>query len=1652
MRNRTETLKLEKIDAVCALVLARLQGAKAETAETFVRQFFANVAPQDLIDEEVEDLFGAAIAIWTYGRERKPGQARIRAYNPRFEEVGWQSTHTVIEIVNDDMPFLVDSVTAALNRRDLTVHLVIHPILRVVRDDKGVVTSLLKEDAGAQGAAGESFMHLQVSEQTSSEALAEIEADLAQVLKDVRAAVEDWRTMRKTMVDVIAELEKAPPKAASKDDLTEICAFLRWIEDNHFTFLGYRQYDYKTTGKKLRMEVVEKSGLGIIRSPEVSVFDGLRDISALPDQVQGFLLDPTPLLVMKANKVSTVHRPVPLDSISVKKIDKSGKVVGEHRFIGLFTSVAYNESPKEIPLLRRRVEKIVERAGFRPASHDGKALVNILETYPRDELFQASEDELFEISIGILHLQERQKTALFVRRDAFERFVSALVFVPRDHYNTQLRQRFQAILATAFNGEVTAFYTLMSDSVLARLHFIIGTTRGEIPKVDFDELEQRLIDAGRSWADKLHDALVADKGEESSQKLLRRYGPAFPTAYKEAYPAHAAIFDMERMEEIRSDQTLGMNLFRPIGVDEDVLHLKLFHGREPVPLSDVMPMLENMGVRVLSEVPFEIEGGGLEHPIWMHDFEMRLRAETECDLATIKTPFQEAFAAVWDRRMENDGFNGLVLNAGLTWREVTVIRAYAKYLRQAAFTFSQDYMEETLLAYAPIARLLVKLFAARFDPAAEQDRTKAVEGLEDKIHSALDDVANLDQDRILRRFLNLIRSTLRTNFYQMGEDGEPKSYTSFKLDSQSLQDLPLPRPMVEIWVYSPRVEAIHLRGGKVARGGIRWSDRREDFRTEILGLMKAQQVKNAVIVPVGSKGGFVVKRPPVGGTREEVQAEGIECYKTLMRGMLDITDNISGPDIIPPRHVVRYDGDDPYLVVAADKGTATFSDIANGVSQDYGFWLDDAFASGGSAGYDHKKMGITARGAWESVKRHFRELGHNTQSEDFTVVGCGDMSGDVFGNGMLLSKHIRLVGAFNHLHIFVDPDPDTARSFKERQRLFELPRSSWSDYNAKLISKGGGVFDRSAKSIKLSPEIKKAFGMTEDSVPPSELIRAMLKADVDLLWFGGIGTYIKSERESNADVGDRANDPVRIDAKEIGAKVLGEGANLGVTQRGRIEAALRGVKLNTDAIDNSAGVDCSDHEVNIKVLLGAIVSDGDMTLKQRDKLLEAMTDDVAELVLADNYDQTQALSIASHKGLSLIDAQSRLMRELERGHLKLNRRIEFLPDDEAIADRVTAGKGLTRPELAVLLAYAKMELYDDLLDSDLPDDPALAEDLALYFPERLRAKHGKAITEHRLRREIIATTVTNSMINRVGATFLNTLHEQTGAKPAEIARAYTVVRDVFGLRGLWDAIEALDNKVPAALQTRMLLDIQRLVERETLWFLRNGRRPLDIASHVNEFEPGVSALKGCLVEVIGDVERDDLRLVCSELEEKGVPKDLAHEIASLEALSSACDVVRLALASKSEVRTVAIVYFKVGARFSLDWLRDRASELAADTYWQKLAVNALVDDFYQHQSQLAQHVLGHVDAGGGGSGTKPKKATGKKAPDTAVADTAAADTAAVGNGDVAATDAAITAWSADRVDDVDRADRLLDDIRSADHVDLAMLAVANGQMRALLSR
>ncbi|MBP2302924.1 NAD-glutamate dehydrogenase [Azospirillum picis] len=1609
MRTATKDLAGDLRQQLAELVRSRVPNARAER---FVQRFYANVPPDDLLRATPEQLYGAALAMWQWGQQRRPGTAKVRVYAPRLDEHGWQSERSVVEIVNDDMPFLVDSVTAELSRQGVAVHLVIHPVARVVRDADGRIVELLEPgEDGPEGAHDESFMHCSIDPLSDPDAQARLRQGIERVLADVRAAVEDWQPMRERVRAARDGIAHAPDAEESK----EAADFLTWIDDGNMTLLGCRQYT-ATFGGDHRdpwLELVEGSGQGILRDPEVTVFDEHGHAAVLPAEIRAFLNQPRALLVTKGTRQATVHRAVPVDAILVKRFDDTGRVTGATLTVGLFTSVAYNRSPREIPFLRRKVARVMARAGFDPQGHDGKALLNILETYPRDELFQTPSDELFETALGIVHLQERQRLALFVRRDPFERFVSALVFVPRDRYDTALRLRIQAVLEGAFQGACASSHTQLSDSALARVHLMVKTEPGKVPAVDVGELETRLVQISRSWADRLRDALVEAHGEEVGKGRLRRYADAFPAGYRETFPAETAVHDIDRIERALADQRLGIVLYHPLEAESDELHVKIYHQGRPVPLSDVLPMLEHMDLKVITEQPYEVRPAGGAPVVWIHDFAARSQTGASVDCVKIKQTFQEAFADIWDGRMEDDGFNRLVLRAGLTGREVTVLRAYAKYLKQARFTYGQDTIEATLAAHPQTARLLARLFAARFDPARREDEGHILEQIED----ALDAVTNLDDDRILRRFVNLIRATLRTNAYQSGADGAPKAHLSVKLDSGSVEELPLPRPWVEVFVYSPRMEGVHLRGGKVARGGIRWSDRREDFRTEILGLMKAQMVKNTVIVPVGSKGGFVVKRPPAPSAgREAALAEGIECYKTLMRGLLDITDNLAADgSVVPPRDVVRHDGDDPYLVVAADKGTATFSDIANSVSIDYGFWLGDAFASGGSAGYDHKAMGITARGAWESVKRHFREIGTDIQTTDFTVVGVGDMSGDVFGNGMLLSRHIRLLAAFDHRHIFLDPDPDAARSWEERNRLFALPRSSWADYDHSLLSSGAMIVERSAKTVELTAEVRARFGIEQAHLSPAELIRRLLTAEVDLLWFGGIGTYVKASTESNAEAGDKANDALRIDGGQIRAKVVGEGANLGVTQRGRIEAAQKGrdgkgVRLNTDAIDNSAGVDTSDHEVNIKVLLGDVMARGDMTLKQRDTLLAAMTDEVAGLVLADNYRQSSALTIAEAQGAALLEAQSRFMRNLERTG-RLNRAIEYLPTDEELAERMAERRGLTRPELAVLLAYAKITLYDDLLASELPDDPATVEDLLRYFPQPLRDGQKEAIFRHRLRREIVATAVTNSLVNRVGPTFVRDMVEKTGLGPADVARAYAITRDVFQLRPLWDAVDALDTKVPAALQTSLILETVHLMERAVAWFLAHSPHPLDLGRESAAFRPGVEALAAGLDRFLDAEEAARLAVRVSDAMAQGVPEDLARRVAALPVLAAAPDLVRIAERTGRAVEGVASVYFGLGRRFGLEWLRDRASGAKVDNHWQRQAVAAIVDDLFAHQSALTVRVL-------------------------------------ESEGDESA---AVDAWIASRHLVVERVEQLLAELRAQPAIDLAMLAVANRQLRGLIA-
>ena len=1609
-----------KTDALLKQVSKLMRaGAKGKNAAAtmahYAELYFAHMPPQDVHVRDAETLAGIAKSHWKTAARRKPGTPSVRVYRPDAKRDGWSSGRTIVEIVTEDMPFLVDSISSEMNRRGLTVHLVVHPILKVKRDGQGRLSRILDAGEPEDGASIESWMHIEVDEETPEGERA-IEKGILKVLNNVRLAVQDWRPMRERMAQIIDDF-RAVAGNQPPEESAEVREFLRWMHDNNFTFLGSRDYKISGSGKNITVAVDKKSALGILRDLKLSVLTYAADHSKVPPEVRAFISDPGLIVVTKSNHRSTVHRPVHMDAIGIKTFDKKGKVTGLRIFVGLFTSAAYNRSPRDIPLLRRRLQQVLDRAGLQGNSHDGKALINILETYPRDELFQISEDRLLETSMGILHLQDRQRVALFMRQDNFGRFISCMIFVPRDRYTMNLRERMQEILCESLNGTVSNFSTTLGDAPLARVYLIVATEPGKIPAYFVKGLEAKLTRATRTWADDLSDALSAAFGEQDGLRLTRRYQAAFGPGYTAQYSADDAVKDIEVIEEAVNTGTIGLQLYRPAGEPGDQVRFKVYHPDVAVPLSDALPVFEHMGFRVIDEMPHEVTfdaNGDGSDMLMIHDFGLQTRDGGDVDIPAIKDKFEDAFRRVWTGEIESDGFNALVARGGLAWREVLVLRAYCRCLRQMGIPYSQLYMEQTLAKHLDLAGMIVDLFMTRMAPSKSdpKERDKKSAALHAKMRDALEAVTSADEDRILTRFINLVDVTLRTNFFQPTADGGNKPYVSFKFASRQIDDLPKPRPLREIFVYSPRIEGVHLRFGFVARGGLRWSDRPEDFRTEILGLVKAQQVKNAVIVPVGSKGGFVVKRPPADGGRDAFMDEGISCYKTFIAGLLDVTDNLRGTRVVPPKSVYRWDNDDPYLVVAADKGTATFSDIANGVSIEYGHWLGDAFASGGSQGYDHKGMGITAKGAWESVKRHFREIGTDIQNEDFTVIGVGDMSGDVFGNGMMLSKHIKLVGAFNHMHIFVDPNPDPARTYAERVRMFKLGRSSWTDYDAKLISKGGGIFERSAKSIKLSPEIRECFGITKDQVSPNELIQAMLTAEADLLWFGGIGTYIKGTTESSTDVGDRANDAIRINGNDVRAKVIGEGANLGCTQKGRIEYAMKGGRLNTDSIDNSAGVDCSDHEVNIKILLGAVMDKGGLTEAQRNKLLAKMTNEVGELVLRHNYNQTQAITSIQAKGVHALDNQIRLMRMLEKNGL-LERAVEFLPDDEQLAERAAQHKGLVRPELSVLIAYAKNWLYDELLKSNLPDDPYLLDEIVQYFPSDLRQKYLAEMKSHRLRREIIATRVTNSMVNRASDTFVTEFMEKTGRPPAEIARAYTIAREVLRARTLWAEIEALDNKVPTRAQTSMLADLNRLLEWVTLWFLRNGKPGLDIGAHVNEFGAGMADLADHISAVVPKHYIDDMKNRAKPYLDDGVPAALAHKIAHLVNLYSACDIVGLANRRKMDVREVAKVYFALGTRFRLGRLRAAASNLESEDHWQQLAVAALVEEIYSHQLALASNALDHL--------ARAKKDTAK----------------------------AIAAWVTRNQAAVDQTEILLNELWSTEVNDLSMVAVASRQLRAL---
>jgi glutamate dehydrogenase len=1533
------------------------KSAKAQNnlQQRFVRSYFRGVGEEDLRERTPAALARAAMDHLTFGAERKPAhESLIRVFNPDPKTDGFDSPHTVVMIVTDDAPFLVDSIGITFRRADISIHMIVHPVLDVHRDGRGKIVELGAN--GSDQSRAESWQMYEVDRQNDPAQLEKIKKDIEATLDDVHVAVEDWPTMREKAKSVSAELESNPPPLPA-DEISEGRRLLEWMEGRHFVFLGYRHYNLERGSSEDQLVPDTRSGLGILRNGG----RGARQAGAitLRGDIRAKAREAELLILTKANSTATVHRGEYLDYIGVKTFDNRGKVNGEHRFLGLWTSTAYHRTPRDIPVLRRKVDRVIEYFGLDSASHDGKAVLNVLETYPRDELFQASVDDLIRIARGVVNLYERRTVRMLVRRDPYHRFYSCLIYVPRDRYNTEVRQRFEKIVLDGFNGSSVETQVQISGSNHARVHVVVHTNPDARIKVDYMAIEKRIADAALTWSDRLRDVIVENKGEAAGIALANRYRRAFPMSYQEDVTPRDALDDVADLEALREQSALlRLNLHRPPEQKPERVHLKIVKLGEPVPISDLLPMLENFGLRVISERPYELnwpEGGSA----WCQDFEVEHRDRVPVEISKVEADLTEAFLAAWRGDIENDGFNRLLLVAGLEAREIVVLRAYCRYLLQTGVPFSQASMERTLAGNPAIARNLVRLFERRFDPDNQANK-RDTDKLVSQIRTDLDAVASADEDRILRGYLNVVEATIRTNYYQLIND-QPKSYLAVKLDPSKIPDLPLPRPKFEVFVYSPRVEAVHLRMGFVSRGGIRWSDRREDFRTEVLGLMKAQNVKNTVIVPVGAKGGFVCKKLP-NGTREEVQAEVIACYQTLIRSLLDLTDNIVGGKIIPPPRVVRRDADDAYLVVAADKGTASFSDIANAISIEYGYWLGDACASGGSAGYDHKKMAITARGAWECVKRHFREIGVDIQKEDFTTVGVGDMSGDVFGNGMLLSRHIRLLAAFDHRHIFLDPNAVSASSFEERERLFNLPRSSWDDYDRKKISKGGGVFPRTAKTITLTLEASSMLGIAATTATPNDIIRAILKMPADLLWNGGIGTYVKSSEESNAEVGDRTNDAVRINGTDLRAKVVGEGGNLGLTQRGRVEYALGGGRLNTDFIDNSAGVNTSDVEVNIKILLNPLMQAGKLTRGDRNKLLARMTNEVAGLVLRNNYLQSQAISTLELQARARLPEYQHLIRTLERSG-DLNRALEFLPADDELADRRKRGVGLSRPELSILLAYSKIWLTNHLLASDVPEDPYLSNELARYFPEPIQEKYSRQIAQHRLRREIITTATTNSLVNRMGPAFVPRAQEDTGAQPAQIARAYTAAREIFDMRATWAEIEALDTKIPAKLQYSMAFQTGRLVRHVTYWLLSQRKKGLQVDAAVAEFRKGVRQLEAEVVNVLGGSDRERFEKVRKEHVDAGVPAALAARIASLPAHNAALDIVEMAAADKVSVVEAARVYFEIGARVGLDWLRDQIEQLSVDGTWQAIARTGLRDGAMRIHRRLAERVLTRTEQG-----------------------------------------------------------------------------------------
>jgi glutamate dehydrogenase len=1459
-----------------------------------IQILFSKVADEDIARVTFEQREQLALSALHYLSVRNSQDSSIRLVD------GVLPNTTILEIINDDMPFLLDSALAELSDRGIEPRLVAHPIIGVVRDIHGNLCSI---EPNFNAHARESLIHIHLPLLAVEAKRQSLIQALTLAYQDVQRSVADWASMKGRLAQAIIAYKTNPPPLEASE-ISEAVAFLEWLQADHFILLGTR--DYRFPDGIGAADPNEGSGLGILRDPSVKILRRGNELVTITPEVRAFLSEPAALIITKSNVKSRVHRKAHMDYIGVKLFDAKGNLTGELRVAGLFTSTAYNASARSIPYLRRKVANVFGRAGYLPDSYSGRGLDNVIESYPRDDLFQIDEDTLLNFSLDILNLSERPRIRVLARLDRFDRFVSVMVYIPKDRYDTSVRRKVGALLARAYEGRLSAAYPAYPEGPLSRTHYVIGRDEGKTPIIAREKLEEAVTQIVRTWADGLRETLQNSENQIKGLSLFTRYNEAFSAAYREAFSPAESLLDIATIERLTSEHPRTIVFYRREGDASSRASLKVFALGEPIALSNRVPLLEDMGFTVINERTYRVvpEGADEASRVWLHDMTLERKSGAGLDVEALKPRVEDLMMALFRSQTESDGYNALIHEAKLNWRDIAVLRTYSRYLRQIKFGLGQDYLWSALNRYPQSAHRLAALFATRFDPnlAIDMDTRNAEKAkVNAEIDADLANVSSLDDDRILRRFRNLILSTLRTNFYQRETDGSYRQTIAMKFQSRLVEGLPLPRPEFEIYMDSPRVEGLHLRFGKVARGGLRWSDRPQDFRTEILGLVKAQQVKNAVIVPVGAKGGFVPKNLPPSSNREAWLKEGTETYKIFIASLLELTDNLLDEQLIAPQNTVRHDGDDPYLVVAADKGTATFSDTANAISLQKHHWLGDAFASGGSVGYDHKKMGITARGAWETVKRHFREMDVDIQTTPFSVIGVGDMSGDVFGNGMLLSPVIKLIAAFDHRDIFLDPTPDVEKTFIERQRMFDLPRSSWQDFDKNLISKGGGIFPRSLKEMPLSPEVQAMLGLFQEKATPQEVMGAILKSQADLLWFGGIGTYICSSIETNEQVSDRANDAIRITGSQVRAKVIGEGANLGATQLGRIEAANAGVRLNTDAIDNSAGVNTSDVEVNIKIALAKL--DGELNAHARITLLASMTDEVGTLVLRNNYLQSLALSMSQKRKFEDLPYQRKLMLALEKDG-RLDRKIEFLPDESAIIAREKLGACLTRPELSVLLAYAKLSLHDAILASDAPDDTYFERDLLNYFPKALRLKYPASITTHRLRREIISTQLANSIINRGGLSVVPRLMNGAGLDAAKLARSYIVARDAFALNTINAGIDALDTKISGDLQLELYTKVQSTTLELLSWFMNMGDFVGGVNTVIARFSKGIESIRSSLpIQIKAQISTEMDALVA-----QNVPADLAKLIAELPQLVKMPDIISIAdLSHMSEDKVTEIV-------------------------------------------------------------------------------------------------------------------------------------------------